>query len=527
MVSTIRAMRARGGLIRLAACAVSVSAAAVILGVSPSATAAAEIKEGGTLIFARPDEPLTLDPFIPADNGSIWAIEQVCDTLVEADETGEGLEPGLAESWEISEDELVYTFKLRDAKFSNGEPVTVEDVVFSYQKAARPDGTYAFLFAPVASIEADGDRQVRFTLTEPYAPLLSAVSIFAASVVDRETYEADPEKFGVAPVCSGAFKVEEYSRGSSTILVPNEYYWRKDEAGRQLPYIERIEMRYVPESNARVLGLINGDFDVISTVPFNQASSVEALPGVTLEVQPMYRLDYVYLNHAKPPIDNRSLRLALNHAANREAIMQTVYFGYGEIPNSYMPKINYHCEAVEEIPFDLERARQLVQEAGYDGTPIELQIDTGNAPFRQIATILQQGWTAAGLNVQLAEYDVGTAWGHTETGDYQAYMSYITSDLNDQDELATLQGDYTGSSEAFFSRYKNDKVVDLLAQARATSDPAARQDLYCQIQDIVYHDGYSVPINFVPAVNAYQDYVRNWRNLTTGWWWLRNVWLDK
>jgi peptide/nickel transport system substrate-binding protein len=241
----------------------------------------------------------------------------------------------------------------------------------------------------------------------------------------------------------------------------------------------------------------------------------------------MYRLDYIYLNHSKAPIDDKNIRLAMNHAANREAIMQTVYFGYGEIPNSYMPKINYHCDDVSSLAFDLDKAKQLIADSGYDGTPIELQIDTGNAPFRQIAIILQQGWTAAGLNVKLAEYDVGTAWGHTETGDYQAYMSYITSDLNEQDELATLQGDYTSGSNAFFSWYKNDKIVDLLGQARGVSDPEQRRDLYCQVQQTAYHDGYSIPINFVPAVNAYQDHVKNWRNLTTGWWWLSNVWLDK
>jgi peptide/nickel transport system substrate-binding protein len=508
-------------------CGALVLTAGLMVVGAPGMSGAEEVKRGGSLVFARPDEPLTLDPFVPADNGSIWAIEQVCDALVEADASGEGLEPGLAESWEISSDELVYTFTLRDAKFSNGQPVTVDDVVFSYQRAARPEGTYAFLFTPVKSIEAVDDRHVRFTLKEPYAPLLSAVSIFAASVVPKAIYEADPEKFGVAPVCSGAFKVKEYERGSHLTLEANEHYWRKDDAGRQLPYLEQIEMRYVPESNARVLGLINGDFDVISTVPFNQAAAVKALPDVSLEVQPMYRLDYVYLNHAKAPIDDKNIRLAMNYAANREAIMQTVYFGYGEIPNSYMPKINYHCASVEPIPFDLAKARQLVKDAGYNGTPIELQIDTGNAPFRQIATILQQGWTAAGLNVQLAEYDVGTAWGHTETGDYQAYMSYITSDLNDQDELASLEADPTGSSQAFYSRYKNDKVPGLLGQARATSKPEERQKLYCQIQAMVYHDGYSVPINFVPAVNAYQNHLHGWRNLTTGWWWLRDVWLDE
>jgi len=218
------------------------------------------------------------------------------------------------------------------------EAVTVDDVVFSYQRAARPEGTYAFLFDPVASIEAVDDKHVRFTLKEPYSPLLSSVSIFAASVVHKATYEADPEKFGISPVCSGAFKVDEYKRGSHTTLSRNDHYWGKDTAGRSLPYLDKIEMRYVPESNARVLGLINGDFDVISTVPFNQAAAVKALPGVSLEVQPMYRLDYIYLNHAKAPIDNMKVRQALNHAANREAILQTVYFGFGEIPNSSSTK---------------------------------------------------------------------------------------------------------------------------------------------------------------------------------------------
>ena len=106
-------------------------------------------------------------------------------------------------------------------------------------------------------------------------------------------------------------------------------------------------------------------------------------------------------------------------------------------------------------------------------------------------------------------------------------MSYITSDINDQDELASLQGDHTGGSEAFFSRYKNDAVVGMLREARSVSDSEQRMALYCDIQQQVYHDGYSIPINFVPAVNAYHDHVKNWKNLTTGWWWLNQVWLDK
>ena len=115
----------------------------------------------------------------------------------------------------------------------------------------------------------------------------------------------------------------------------------------------------------------------------------------------------------------------------------------------------------------------------------------------------------------------------TQKGEYQAYVSYITSDINDDDELASIQADGTGPTAAFFSNYKNEEVTKLLAQARETGDKAKRAELYGKVQDIVYNDAYSVPLNFLPYVNGYRNTVKNWRNITVGWWWLRDVWLDK
>lgn len=502
-------------------------AAAAAVAVVVGEAGAQDIQRGGTLNFARESEPLTLDPVGPSDNGSIWAIEQICEALVEPDETGEGLEPAVAESWEVSDDRLEYTFRIRDdARFSNGDQVTVEDVVFSLRRASNPDSPYAFAM-PWPTIEAVDDSHVRITLDEPYQPMLSSASLFTASIIHQETFESDPDGFGQQPMCSGPFAVESYERGSRLVLARNEHYWEMGEDGEPLPYLDEVVIPYVPESNSRLLGLQSGEYDAIATVPFNQAAQVEEMEGVTLEIAPMYRLDYVYLNHAAPPLDDKNIRLALNYAAPREQIIETAYFGYGELPNSYMPKINYHCAEVEPIPYDPDKAKELIEEAGYDGETIELMVETGHAQFRQIATILQQAWQQVGLDVEIVEYDVGTAYGRTETGDYQAFVSYITSDLNDQDELATLQGDHRGASEAFWSRYENDEVVEWLAQARRTDDPDERQELYCQIQETAYWDGYSVPLNFVPAANAYQDYVKNFGNITTGWWWLKDVWLDK
>ena len=172
------------------------------------------------------------------------------------------------------------------------------------------------------------------------------------------------------------------SAARQVVLVPNPHYWRKGADGKPLPYLDKVVLKYVPESNSRVLGLQNGDFDAITRRAAQPGGSVKAMDGVTLEVSPSYRLDYVYLNHAKKPLDDKRIRLALNYAANREAIMKAVYFGYGEIPNSYMPKVNFWSDKVATIPYDIEKAKALVKEAGYDGTPIQLMVDTGNAPFR-------------------------------------------------------------------------------------------------------------------------------------------------
>jgi peptide/nickel transport system substrate-binding protein len=298
--------------------------------------------------------------------------------------------------------------------------------------------------------------------------------------------------------------------------------------GQPLPYLDKIELLYVPDTNARVLGLQNGDYDVSAIIPYNQAKAVSETPDMSLEVAEIFRLDYVYLNHAQKPLDDKRIRLAMNHAANLQAINKAVFFDYGQIPTSINPKMNFWSSEVAPIPYDIEKAKALVTEAGYDGTPIKLRIDTGNAPAKQVATILQQGWQEAGLKVEIEELDGGTAWNSVVDGTYMAYVSYITSDINDDDELLALQTDPTeAGTQGFFSRYKNAEVTALLTQSRASADPAKRGAVFKQIQEITYNDGYSVALAYTPSINAYHNKVKGWKTLATGWWWLKDVWVEQ
>lgn len=508
---------------RLLSAVAALSSVASVVLAAGSATSA-DLHRGGVLTIGRPDDTLTLDPFTPSDNGSIFSIAQICEPLILADKAGTGLEPGLASSWTISPDGLTYVFTLRDGVvFSDGKPLTPEDVVFSLNKQMDPSSTFGFSFASVKTIEKTDDKHVTITLKAPYVPILSALSLYAASIVEKAAYEANPQAFGLKPVCTGPFTVDAYDRGSQVVLKANPTYWAKGDDGKPLPYLDKIVLKYMPDGNSRVLGLKNGDLDVALQLPLSQASSVKATDGLSLETAPSYALDYIYLNHAKKPIDDRRIRLALNYATNHDALMKAVYFGYGEAPNSFTPKVNYWSANVKAIPYDPDKAAALVKEANYDGTPIELMISAGNSAQRQTASILQAAWQKAGLKVNIVQYEGATAGAMMRKGDYQARINLISSDINDSDELATLQTDYTGSSHSFYTWYKNDDVVALLNQARGELDTTKRAALYAKVQDIVYNDGYSVPLNFVPFINGYKSKVENWQNIAVGWWWLKTT----
>ena len=510
----------------LAAAAACGSATQTTSSQSPSG----EVKRGGELTLARLEEPLTMDPVGPSDNGSIYLIEQVFESLVEPDKTGAGLAPGLAAKWDISPDGLEYVFHLRSAKFSTGAPVTPDDVIFSLTRVAdAKTSAYAFLFLGVDKMEAPDATTVKITLKEPNAAFLSSVAVFAAGVVPKATYEADPKGFGNKPVGSGPFMVAEYTRGDKVVLVPNPYYSELGVDGKPLPYLDKVTVKYVPESNSRVLGLRNGDFDVIDNVPFSEGKALDSNASISLGVDTIYKLDYLYINEERPPLDNKDFRLALNYATDRQAILDAVFFGYGQIPNSFMPKMNYWDKEVPLIPYDPVKAKESLGRSGYDGRTIAILVPAGDAPRKQIAQILQQNWAAVGIKASVVELDIGAAWQKVTDGDYDVEVNYITSDINDDDELATLQADYwaPGDSRAFYSGYQNKDVSDLLAKARMTSDSEARASDYSQVQEMVYGDGYSVPFNFTPALTGYWNYVQNWRTLTVGWWWLDQVWLSK
>jgi peptide/nickel transport system substrate-binding protein len=483
------------------------------------------VKRGGELVFARSEEPLSLDPIVPGDNGSIFTLVQIFDTLVRVGPTGNEIEPDLAKSWEASPDGLTYTFHLRDAKFSNGDPVTAGDVVFSLERARSNDSAGAFAFDMVDKITAADAQTVQITLKTPSAPFLSGLAYYVAGIVPQKVFQADPQGFSTKPVGSGPFMIGSFTRGEDIVLTPNPNYWEMAPDGKPLPYLSKVTIKYVPENSSRVLGLQNGDFDVIQDVPYNDAKTIEGTSGLKLEVSEIFGLQYVYLNETFTPTDNKDFRMALNYATDREAILKNVYFGYGTLPNSCLPRMRYWSKDVPNIPYDPAKAKDSLTKSGYKGQTIELLVPAGDSTRKQEAVMLQQMWGDVGINVTIKEQDLGATLDFTHKNNaWNTLALYTTSDINDDDELATLK---TGI-KYWGSHYNNPEVTALLKTARESTDEKVRADAYAKVQQTLYgDDAMCVPFTYTPALSAYHDTVHGWKTLNTGWWWLRNVWVDK
>lgn len=514
----------------LAACGGGGNGAATTEAVATGATGTATteaggaVTKGGRFTMARNEEPLSLDPIVPSDNGSIWVIYQMFDQLTTVNEDSSGIVPSLAESWDISPDGTEYTFRLRQGvKFSDGAPMTVDDVVFSLKRVFDPKGSgYSFLFGPVASVEAPDDSTVVITLKNAYAPLLENLNVFPASIVPRAKVEPDPEAFAQSPIGTGPFALKEFQKGQFVDLVRNENYWKPDR-----PIVDEVMIPYVTDDNTRVLKLQAGEVDAAVNIPYAQIEQLDARDDVDVKIEPLFRFDGIWLNNAKKPLDDVKVRQALNYATDKESIIENVLFGFAEVANHMMPKMRYWREDVKPYPYDIDMAKKLISESSAaGGVTLPLVVPTGDSIVAQVAQIVKESWAQIGVDVQIENLDVGTAYTNFSQFNYTAGANwYITSDVTAPDELAAIEFDYSavGGTKSFFTQYKSDEATALVKQAAEATDDAVRGKAFGDLQQLVMNDAPIVALYFTSARTGLRTNVKDFRTVKTAWWRLEDV----
>jgi peptide/nickel transport system substrate-binding protein len=489
-------------------------------------TPAGEIKKGGRFSMARNEEPLSLDPIVPSDNGSIWVIYQMFDQLTTVNEDSSGIAPSIAESWEVSDDGTVYTFTIKQGvQFHDGSPMTIDDVVFSLERVFDPEGSgYSFLFGAVEGVTAPDDSTVEVTLKEPFTPLLDNLNVFPASIVPKAALEADAEGFAQNPIGTGPFKLQEFAKGQHVHLVKHDGYWKEDR-----PHVDEVMIPYVTDDNTRILRVQGGEVDAAVAIPYAQIDQLDAQDEIDVQIEELFRFDGMWLNHAEAPLDDVKVRQALNYATDKEAMLKSIFFDKVEIANHMMPKMKYWREDVAAYPYDPERAKSLIDESkAAGGFTLPIVIPTGDVIIQQMAQILKESYSGIGVNVQITNLDIGTAYTNFSSFNYKAGANwYITSDVPGPDELAAIQFDFSAESgtKSFFTNYNSERATELVLEA-GRGDDATREQVFGELQQLVMDDAVLVALFFTPARAALRSHVKDFKTVKTAWWRLEDVWLD-
>ncbi|HUF87580.1 MAG TPA: ABC transporter substrate-binding protein [Thermohalobaculum sp.] len=454
----------------------------------------------GVLIVAQIAEPKSLDPHAVTAVNDFRILMNLYDGLVRYRSGTLEVEPALAESWEIGADGTVYTFTLREGvTFHDGSAFDAEAVVFNFQRMLDEEHPFhdtgpfplSFFFSAVDAVEALDPRTVRFTLSEPYAPFLSNLAYPTGLIVSPAAVAEHGADFGRNPSGTGAFRFAEWRANERVVVERNPDYWGG------APSLEAVVFRPITDGNTRVAEMLSGGVDLMVEVPPDAVAQFEDGASFTMHEQVGPHLWFLILNVKEGPTADQRVRQAINYAIDKRALVENVLQGTAEVAaGPIAPAFAWaYNDDLEPYPHDPERARALIEEAGFAGADLTFYVTEGGSGMLDpiaMGTAIQADLQGVGLNVEIETYEWNTFLGRVNPGlEGKAHMAEMAWMTNDPDTLPflALRTDAFPDKGGFNSGYYSNPEVDaLLEAARRSTDRDERARLYRQMQEIVVED---------------------------------------
>jgi peptide/nickel transport system substrate-binding protein len=486
-------------------------------GSAEQATAAPAASAGGTFTFGRSSDSDNLDPVTQDGNVDIWIFMSIYDQLVRVNDAGTAIEPALAEKWEIAPDGLTYTFHLRQGVlFSDGTPLKASDVKFSINRAkTNKNSGWTFTLEPLKDISTPDDSTVVMTLNQPWAPFLSDLAMFNASIISEAfVTKIGEDKLVGQTMGTGPFSLVEWKKGEYITLKKNDKYWEQG-----LPYLDQVKIVVVPDDNNRILQLQGGQLDGMYDVPLNRVADLEKDANFVVNKFTSTYNNFIALNTRNAPLSDVKVRQALNYATDKQALIKVVNFGIGEVSNSFMPNgALYWNKDQVGYPFDLDKAKALIKESSIpNGGKVAIQVQAGRATALQLATALKEMWSQIGIDLDIQQLEQAVATDNYRNNKFEANATGWTNDIIDPDELVSyailpeqVQNYHTG--------WINQEAIDLANKGRAVIDDAERRKIYYRIQEIHMQDAPFVYLYVIPYVDVLKKSVKGFLHHPMGQW---------
>ena len=437
---------------------------------------------GGTLIAAQGAEPDRLDPHLTSAYASFQILENVYDTLVQPGDDL-SMEPALAESWDISDDQLTWTFHLREGvTFHNGRELVADDVVYSYERIMDPEtgAANAFRFESIDSVTAVDETTVEIALTRPTPNLLVNIGGFKGmAIIPQEIVEDG--SIDTHPVGTGPFRFVSSSPDEGILLERNPDYWQEG-----LPVLEEIRFVQIPDPTVKLTNLQTGEVHWVDSVPPQEIESLEADDSIVLERVPGGDYHYFALNQAREPFDDPNVRRAIAMAIDRETIAEAAQFGAATANQAAIPEGNFwYHEYAPFTPGDIEGARALLDEAGVTDLTISMMVSSEFPETVTQAQVIASQLEPLGVTVEIDDVDFSTWLDRQGQGDFDAFMLSWIGNI-DPDDFYYAQHHSEGGFN--FQGYSNPEVDALLEEARVETDQDARKALYDQAAEMIVDD---------------------------------------
>ncbi|MDQ0325013.1 peptide/nickel transport system substrate-binding protein [Rhodopseudomonas julia] len=452
------------------------------------------------LIVGQIAEPKSLDPHAVTASNDFRILVNLYDGLVRTKDGTLEPEPALAKSWEVSEDGLTYTFHLREGvTFHDGTPFNAEAVKFNFERMLDEDHPYhdtgpfplAFFFSSVDEIATPDDMTVVFKLKEPYAPFLSNLAYPTGLIVSPDAVKEYGKDVGRHPVGTGPFKFETWDSNTRVVLTRNDDYW--DGA----PSLEAVVFRPITDANTRIAEMLSGGIDVMVEVPPDNLKTFADDPTFKVYEQAGPHLWYVILNTKDGPFADKRVRQAVNYAVNKRSLVDDVLQGTAEVAAGPVPPAFAwaHNDDVKPYPYDPEKAKALLKEAGVENAELTFYVTEGGSGMLDpvpMGTAIQADLAKVGLDAKIESYEWNTFLAQVNPGlEGKADMAEMAWMTNDPDTLPylTLRSDALPDEGGFNSGYySNEKVDELLEKARRSTDQDERAKLYKEAQVIIHDD---------------------------------------
>lgn len=466
-------------------------------------------ERGGTLVAAWEQEPVGLDPHVTSARSSYQILENVLDTLVEMDDEL-NIVPALATSWEVADDGAVWTFELRDdVVFHNGRPMTADDVVYTFERLLDPEtgsgNAYKVVGSP--SIEALAPHTVQFTLSEPSGIFLGRLAMDKSlGIIARESVEDG--SINTTPIGTGPFEITEYLPGTSLLLERNDAYWKTGADGAPLPYLDAVEVRIVGEGSQRRTGLVTGDLDWAFSIPLQSVAELEARDDVIVDSTASPAYYYMGVNTLREPLDDVRVRQAISYALDRGNITEAATFGTGVPTQDPIPSVSAWAYDYAPYDQDLEKARDLLAEAGVeDGFELTVMPTTFVEQTVRMAQVIQAQLAPLGIEVTIDTRE-WSDWLETQgAGEYDTFVCSWNG-LLDPDDFFFAQHK---TGEVFnFTGYSNPSVDELLDEGRTADDFDERYGIYQRINREIVDAATYIYIYNPSNIQAYRSNVEGY-----------------